>query len=428
MSGRRYCSVRVNVLGWFPSYPPVHNAGAEVAIHSVMRWLAARGHQVVVGCPLLESSEPRSIDGVDVRSGPGVPRRELFSWADIVITHLEVTDEAVLWARTTETPLAHYLHLHFQLRVSHVPADAAQLIIANARWVADAVHLDCPITIVHPPVELDRYSVPAEPGSRTHVTLVNLTANKGAHLFWKLARAEPHRPFMGVRGGYGRQVIPRRVPPNVALLPNEPEMRDRVYSRTRVALMPSAYETWGRVAIESMCSGVPVLAHPTPGLVESLGDAGVFVDRDDLAGYRRALADLDDPGRYEAAAARSRARANELADRVQLQLVELERALLEAAGSWSAVADAGRRQVDGAVPVASPYGDRALTDRATYARRLAPLGWSELEAGDATTDRIPRTGIEATTNSGEIVHTTAECFRDWFRPRGWRAVDTRQRT
>ena len=412
----------MNVLGWFPSYLPVHNAGAEVATHAVMRWLAARGHQVLVGCPQPGSSVPGVIDGVEVRSGEGLPRRELFTWAHIVITHLEVTDEAVLWARTTETPLAHYLHLHFQLRVAHVPTYAAQLIIANARWVADAVHLDCPVMVVHPPVEVDRYSIPADPNLRTHGTLVNLTANKGAHLFWKLARAEPHRRFLGVRGSYGRQVIPRRVPPNVALLSNESEMRDRVYARTRITLMPSAYETWGRVAIESMCSGIPVLAHPTPGLVESLGDAGVFVDRDDLAGYRRALIDLDDPERYHAAAARSRARADELADRVQVQLVQLERALLEAAGSRRAVTDAGRRRIDGAVPVANRYGDRALTDRATYARLLAPLGWSELHSGDELTDRILRTGIEVTSDSGDMVHTTVECFRDWFRPRGWRAV------
>lgn len=416
----------MKVLGWFPGYPPARSAGAEVATHAVMRWLAARGHRVIVGCPRSEAGEPAVVDGVEVRSGPAIPRRELFSWADIAITHLEVTDEAVLWARTTDTPLAHYLHLHLQLRAADVAPDAAQLIIANARWVADAVHLDCPVTTVHPPVEPERYSVSGAPRSRTHVTLVNLAANKGAHLFWRLARAEPHRPFLGVRGGYGRQVISRRVPPNVTVLPNGPEMRDRVYARTRIVLMPSAYETWGRVAVESLCFGIPVLAHPAPGLVKSRGDAGIFIDRDDLAGYRRALADLDDPERYAAAAARSHERADDLAARTQLQLGELERALRDAVGSWRAITGARRRRVEDAVTVASPYGDRALTDPATYARHLAPLGWSRLDEADAMTERILRTGVEATSSSGETVHTTAECFRDWFRPRGWRAAGARQ--
>jgi glycosyltransferase involved in cell wall biosynthesis len=415
----------MKVLGWFPSYPPVQNAGAEVATHAVMRWLAARGHEVVVGCPKPKACRPGLIEGVEVRSGPALARRELFSWADIVITHLEVTDEAVLWARTTDTPLAHYLHLHFQLRVSQVPADAAQLVIANSRWVADTVHLDCPVTILHPPVEVERYTVPEDLRVRKHITLVNLLANKGAHLFWKVARSEPQRLFLGVRGSYGKQVIPRRPPSNVELLPNDPEMRDRVYARTRIALMPSAYESWGRVAVEAMCSGIPVLAHPAPGLVESLGDAAVFVDRHDLAGYRRALADLDDAECYQAATARSRQRANVLAKRVQLQLVELEQALVEAAGSWSAVPEVARRRINDLVQIESPYGDRALTDAVTFERRLAGLGWSALPAVDAMTDRILRTGMVATTTSGEVVETTAECFRDWFRPRGWQAVESR---
>ncbi|MFI1769152.1 glycosyltransferase family 4 protein [Streptomyces sp. NPDC020800] len=59
-------------------------------------------------------------------------------------------------------------------------------------------------------------------------------------------------------------------------------MREHVYSRSRVMLMPSLYESWGRVAVEAFASGIPVIAHPTPGLVESLGEAGIFAYRDDL--------------------------------------------------------------------------------------------------------------------------------------------------
>ncbi|WP_262928542.1 glycosyltransferase family 4 protein [Streptomyces sp. CBMA152] len=51
-------------------------------------------------------------------------------------------------------------------------------------------------------------------------------------------------------------------------------MREHVYSRSRVILMPSLYESWGRVAVEAFASGIPVIAHTTPGLVESMGEAG----------------------------------------------------------------------------------------------------------------------------------------------------------
>ncbi|MFE4971343.1 glycosyltransferase [Kitasatospora sp. NPDC056651] len=54
-------------------------------------------------------------------------------------------------------------------------------------------------------------------------------------------------------------------------------MRERVYARSRVVLMPSSHESWGRVGVEAFASGIPVIAHPTPGLAECLGHAGIYV-------------------------------------------------------------------------------------------------------------------------------------------------------
>ena len=113
-------------------------------------------------------------------------------------------------------------------------------------------------------------------------------------------------------------------PDVVEVLPQVPHqlMPDLVWSRTRVLLMPSEAESWGRVGVEALCSGIPVIAHPTLGLLEALGGAGVFVDRDDLVGWAKALADLDNPIEYgmRASAAIMRARqveAESLADRGQ---------------------------------------------------------------------------------------------------------------
>ena len=44
--------------------------------------------------------------------------------------------------------------------------------------------------------------------------------------------------------------------------------------------MPSSYESWGRVATEAILNGIPVIAHPTEGLMENLGESGIFIDRD----------------------------------------------------------------------------------------------------------------------------------------------------
>jgi hypothetical protein len=69
--------------------------------------------------------------------------------------------------------------------------------------------------------------------------------------------------------------------------------------------MPSSYESWGRVAIEAACSGIPTIAHPTDGLLEALGPAGIFVDRRKTRQWQAELERLDDPDQYAKASVAS---------------------------------------------------------------------------------------------------------------------------
>jgi len=135
---------------------------------------------------------------------------------------------------------------------------------------------------------------------------VNLTSAKGGRLFWHLAKTTPDVQFLGVRGGYGQQVSNKAK--NVTVIDPTVDMAGDVYSRTRILLMPSLHETWGMVGMEAMTCGIPVIAHPTPGLVESLGDAGIFVDRADADGWRQAIRSLTGD-EWNEASARASARA-----------------------------------------------------------------------------------------------------------------------
>jgi glycosyltransferase involved in cell wall biosynthesis len=156
---------------------------------------------------------------------------------------------------------------------------------------------------------------------------------KGGELFRRLAEQMPDATFLGVTGGYGPQQDMSGLP-NVDVLPHVPnsEMREQVWSRTRVLLVPSAYESWGRVASEALCSGIPVIATPTPGLVENLGDAGIFIDRADTDGWIGAIRRLQEPAAYQAARGRALARA---AEQQRMHLEDDERwcASVEALGS-----------------------------------------------------------------------------------------------
>jgi glycosyltransferase involved in cell wall biosynthesis len=73
---------------------------------------------------------------------------------------------------------------------------------------------------------------------------------------------------------------------------------------------PSWREQFGRMLIEAMASGVPVVASDSGEIPAVVGDAGVVVPEGDAPAWTRALdALLGDPARRSALAAAGRARA-----------------------------------------------------------------------------------------------------------------------
>lgn len=261
----------MRVLFHVHKFPPHHNAGAEYYALEVARYLADAGADVDI-----------AVNGPAVPGWGGVnaftigsPRQldRAYARADVVVTHLDETRRAIDRAAAHRLPIVHLVHNDRQLDYHRVADDEAALVVYNSHWLAAGHHHPAPAVVVHPPVWVDAYRV--DTSHADTVTLINLTAAKGAPLFYDLARRLPDVPFLGVTGAYGRQLPPPRNLPNLEVRSQTPDIA-AVYGRTRLLLVPSTYESWGRVAIEAGASGIPVLAHPTPGLVEALGDAGVW--------------------------------------------------------------------------------------------------------------------------------------------------------
>jgi hypothetical protein len=101
----------------------------------------------------------------------------------------------------------------------------------------------------------------------------------------------PSVPFIGVKGGYGTQFIPEVIPGNVTVYEPMQDMRS-IYAQTKIVLMPSSYESWGRVAIEAAASGIPTIAADTPGLREALGATGYFLPATDIDAWSTAVEHL----------------------------------------------------------------------------------------------------------------------------------------
>lgn len=314
MSGSLTIAARVH------AYPPDHNAGAEWALHEMLRALVRRGHEVTVWLSQPAASRgPYRMDGVSVipHSAGGDERfARTVRQADAVVSHLENVPSVASLARGYGVPLIVMCHNTFDLTWQPIRSGSCALAVVNSRWMLAKVgeafhgqsHRPGRVLVVRPPVWPDEYRTPRG----DCITLVNCTVSKGAGLLAELAERMPDRKFLAVRGGYGEQEPPTL--PNVLVLDHMPgrQMRDEVYARTRLLLMPSDYESWGRVGVEAMASGIPVLAHPTEGLVESLGGAGVFCDRGDVAAWQAAVERLDNASAYRAASQRAAARSKEL--------------------------------------------------------------------------------------------------------------------
>ncbi|MFI0776148.1 glycosyltransferase family 4 protein [Streptomyces sp. NPDC021212] len=294
----------------------------------MLRPLAERGHQVEVWLSHPGKTEKSyEIDGVRV-----VPFQEGMDFAaraqkaDVLLSHFENVPVVAGLARDRLIPLAVICHDNFA--VSFHNAAGADLVVYNSEWIrrdGEIFYARYPreflprhSIVVRPPVIAEEYRT--QPGDCA--TLVNLNSDKGGELFWQIAAWTPDWKFLGVRGAYGQQIMPPPRLPNCEVLDSVPgqRMREHVYSRSRVMLMPSLYESWGRVAVEAFASGIPVIAHPTPGLVESLGEAGIFAYRDDLNAWIHALTSLKDPDTWARASRRAKARSIELSAAPDLDL------------------------------------------------------------------------------------------------------------
>jgi glycosyltransferase involved in cell wall biosynthesis len=162
--------------------------------------------------------------------------------------------------------------------------------------------------VVRPLMQEDKIRMDAPPNGDM-ITLVNANVNKGVHQFIELAKRMPNRKFLGVKPYYGELWLPP-APSNIEWVPFEDDIRT-ILKRTHILLFPSYYESFGRIAVEAMLNGIPVIyskpatenvgiVGSTEGVEEWIVPAGIGCRRDSPEEWIAAIESLDDADTYAA--------------------------------------------------------------------------------------------------------------------------------
>ena len=295
----------MQIVFYLPNYLP-YVAGDTMMIKAIIDYLSTEHDCIVM------TKENRN--------------SSLLMKADAVFCQLDTTKEVV---ELRTKPIFYVQHNTFA-RPS-VKNNLSINVIANSEHGAKQFP-NHDVFILPPPVEPDYYKV----GPGDSITLINCNENKGGKIVHEIAKRMPDRKFIQVLGSYGTQYVsiePTKLKPNIdnnkqivglGALPNVTVLDTfqdirLVYMMTRILLMPSLYESWGRTATEAMCSGIPVIASPTIGLKENIGKDGIFVERDNIEGWMKEIEKLDCKKEYQKASDYAKKRANELNPKKKLE-------------------------------------------------------------------------------------------------------------
>lgn len=259
--------------------------GGAIAMCRLAARLAAHGHTVRLTA---SSGVGRRVYGLRVErlAHPSIARSDV-----MMVAAGSRTLKEQQRARRMGVPVVCFVHSAVNAAWMASVRTGAKLVVWGSAALEARAHATgqapaCPSMVMWPLINPEAVRVPA-PG--TAVTLVNLLREKGAELFWRIVEAMPDVEFLGVRGGWHRnqQLVPAVLPSNATVMSySNPR---NVYARTRVLLYmrgATAGPAWlngvGMTALEAAVSGIPTIAHPGPGLVESLGASGTWVDSDEV--------------------------------------------------------------------------------------------------------------------------------------------------
>jgi glycosyltransferase involved in cell wall biosynthesis len=167
----------------------------------------------------------------------------------------------------------------------YIAAQRVDVYVANSHLTASRVrrYLGREATVLHPPVELERFApVPAERIGAHYLVVAELMAHKRIDVAVRAFNALG-RPLLVVGDGPELRRLRRIAAPNVRFTGRVSDERVAELLATSRALVVTAAEEFGIAAVESLASGRPVIALAAGAVRESVreGVTGAYYQRDD---------------------------------------------------------------------------------------------------------------------------------------------------
>jgi len=323
----------VKILVVCGTYPP-DIGGSELSIHTICCELLKRGHFVTV---ISDDRRPSryNIDDIEVL---GVPPEKVVDTLDrlhqtrhfdTVITQLIYSPETMIWSKKKNVPCIYFLRNNeMNIDISLDSPFSPEVVIANSNYVAQQSRIRWPreIEVLYPCVDFTKLTL--QKHVPFYITAINPLVIKGGKLVYSIANAMPGRKFQVVWGWSGLrnkedfhwstrqwELIarahgkPKVNPPeevdfsdldNVIEYQGVQDMRP-IYGRTRIILFPSLWnEAFGRVVLESLHLGIPVITTAQGGILETgISKGGILIDKESpMDNWLQAIRELDDEQHY----------------------------------------------------------------------------------------------------------------------------------
>ncbi len=324
-------------------YVPSHG-GAEISMYSLLRRL-----QEKFEWEILAITDERYEKTKDLEEFNKVPlyttshdNREkeiekmiLKFKPDAILTQLMWSDVALKLANNHSVPsIMRVCKVPFELNLAEGSEYAPTAIISTSNSVKKYVleHWNRKSEIIKPLVEIENYIIKKEnfdPSKNNLIFMFNPLQRKGGAIFKEIAKRLSYERFGTVLGwsslkdenisnNFSSKYI-RRITEsegstfdgsllkyvefddcdNVEILPSEDDPRI-FYEQIKVLLIPSQWEeAFGRVAIEAMVNGIPVIASNVAGLKDSVGNGGILIEKDNVDEWINEILRFDDKKYYK---------------------------------------------------------------------------------------------------------------------------------